>query len=140
MKLYYRLNSENGTPNKTITKFVTDPKNIEVYRGISNRYMTNKTYTENTTNIITFNGARTPGNKLLDIPNLYNETVIIISKPYQYNFIQASANYIDPGSSSRTELDSIIYNVSASSGIFSKYTKILIKFNNVNETRIVKLY
>lgn len=102
--------------------------------------MSTPDYSQNTTDIITFEGIRTPGDKSLNLPNLYNERVNIISKSYQENFIEGVANYIDPGLGFETEIESITYNVTTATGKFEGYTKITIYIDNTNKTRIVEIY
>lgn len=129
--LYYNITEY------TSTLFVTNPSNPGVYRGLSNRYMTNCNYTKYTKDIITIDGVRTPGNG--NIPNLYNETITIISEPYVKNYITASANYIDIGEGFETILPDMTYNVESAIGKFKGYKKLKIIFNNVNKTRIVEI-
>lgn len=140
--LYYKLQNPDGSTNATTTIFVCDPS-IEVYRGIENRYMTNSTYSTYNKNIITFLGYRTPGATVAGkyMPPLYNETININVEPYDKNFIQASANYIDTGSEFDTTAPFIKYTVSAASGIFEGYKTMIIEFYNKKpgKQRIVKI-
>jgi hypothetical protein len=140
--MYYKLQNSDGSTNATETKFVCDPLNGP-YRGIENRLMTNATYSSYNTNIMTFIGYRTPGATVVgqNIPPLYNETINILVAPYEQNFIQASANYIDSGEQFETTASFIKYTVSAASGIFEGYTTITIYFfnNRPGKQRIVKI-
>lgn len=141
MTLYYFLNQPpTYEPNDTQTNFVTDPLEGP-FRGISNRYMSNSTFTSYTTDIITYISSRTPGNMSLGIPDMYNEVLTINSQPYQDNYIQAAANYPDPGTGLETEVSNNTFNVTAASGIFSNYKKIFISYNNIDprKTRVMVL-
>jgi hypothetical protein len=136
MVLYYRLTGSpnNANDNASRTKFVTDPSQNTVYRGISNRYMTESDFISYNTNIITFVGSRTPENQNLPeeqrVPDIYNETVNISVEPYETNYIQASANYLDTGSGFETERQFVNYGVTTASGIFKGFTNIRINFYN----------
>lgn len=138
--LYYKTLNNEGTNNAAETKFICDPLEGP-YRGIENRYMTNESYTTNTNDILTFVGYRTPGVTIngTSIPPLYNETLTITSLPYEDNFIQATANYIDNGSSFASEVPFINYSVTGSSGIYAGYNnvKIVIYNNRPGRQRIV---
>ena len=101
--------------NASATTFVTNPSDPDIYRGIENRFMCNKSYSTNTSDIITFVGYRTPANEALGLPRLYKEVVSINSKPYQNNFIEAVANYVDNGNGFATELKFVNYTVTAAS-------------------------
>jgi hypothetical protein len=154
MTLYYRLSTEpvhDISSNSSNTNFVTDPS-INTYRGISNRYMTNSDFTTYNTNILTFIGYRTPSNELLipemRVPDMYNETISINIEPYQDNFIQATANYIDTGTGLATTNPFIDYKVSIATGIFNGFTNMRINFynngnppghTNLGKVRIVNL-
>lgn len=129
--LYYKTRNTSGQNNASETVFVCEPANGP-YRGIENRFMTNATYTTYTNDILTFIGYRTPGATVngQKIPALYNETVTINSFPYEDNFIQATANYIDEGTSFITEIPFINYAVSASSGIYAGYKQLRINIFN----------
>jgi hypothetical protein len=135
LKLYYRLSVSPTNPdvNTSSTVFVTDPE-INTYRGITNRFMVQNDFVTFNKNILTFIGYRTPKNgdlaPLLQVPDLYNETLNINIEPYLENFIQATANYIDEGSSFVTTVPFIDYTVSAASGIFEGYKNVRINFYN----------
>lgn len=141
MTLYYYINEPpEYTPNDTQTNFVTDPLEGP-FRGISNRYMSNSTFTSYTTDIISYISSRTPRNESLAIPDMYNEVLNINSLPYQDNYIQAAANYPDPGSGLETEVLNTNFSVTAASGIFSDYKNIYITYNNIDprKTRVMVL-
>jgi hypothetical protein len=130
MTLYYYLfEPPTYESNDTRTDFVTDPAEGP-YRGISNRYMSNSTYTTFNTDILTYISSRTPGNSALGIPDMYNEVLNINSEPYIDNYIQAACNYPDPGSGYETEVANNNFIVTAASGIFSGYKNIYITYNN----------
>jgi len=133
---YYRLSISptDSTDNDSQVNFVTDPSDPGTYRGISNRYMTESDYQTYNKNILTIVGYRTPSNTSLPesirVPSLYNETVSINVEPYGVNFIQATANYIDPGSGFETTLPFVDYKVSIATGIFANLTNFRIIFYN----------
>jgi hypothetical protein len=135
IKLYYRLDVSPTDPgvNTSSTTFPTDPV-ADTYRGITNRYMVEQNFVTYNTNILSFVGYRTPKNIDLDtylqVPDLYNETININVEPYINNYIQASANYVDSGSSFVTTVPFIDYTVSAASGIFNGCKNIRINFYN----------
>ena len=136
MTMYYRLSTEPGydaSGNASSTDFVTVPV-VNTYRGIENRYMTESDYQTYNSNIITFIGYRTPANPTLpsnmQVPDIYNETVSINMQPYNDNFIQATANYLDTGTGFATTVPFIDYKVSIASGIFSGFTNMRINFYN----------
>lgn len=133
--MYYRLSIEpdDERSNSSETNFLTDPV-INTYRGITNCYMTESNYETYNKNILTFIGYRTPANATLPpnirVPDLYNETVSINVEPYNDNFIQATANYIDEGTGFATTVPFIDYKVSMASGIFNGFTNIRVNFYN----------
>ena len=131
IRLYYKTRNTSDLNNASETIFVCDPEDGP-YRGIENRFMTNETYTTYTNDILTFIGYRTPGDTINGtiIPALYNETLTINSLPYEDNFIQASANYVDEGTSFITEVPFVNYTVTASSGIYAGYKNVKIIFFN----------
>lgn len=136
MTLYYRLSTEPGydaSTNASNTKFVTDPT-LDTYRGISNRYMTESDFQTYNTNILTFIGYRTPSNEELipemRVPDMYNETINVNIEPYDINFIQATANYIDNGSGLATTVPFVDYKVNIATGIFNGFTNMRINFYN----------
>lgn len=135
---YYRTVNLDGSPNSTTTTYVTNPSLPTVYRGIKNQFMCKEDYRSLTTDILTFEGHRTPGND--NIPSLYKETLTINSRPYVNNYICASATYIDPGNGFETTLSSMDYTVLGSSGIYKGFKTIRIYFNNKNHTRIVRIF
>jgi hypothetical protein len=96
--------------------------------------MTESDFISYNTNIITFVGSRTPENQNLPeeqrVPDIYNETVNISVEPYETNYIQASANYLDTGSGFETERQFVNYGVTTASGIFKGFTNIRINFYN----------
>lgn len=140
--LYYKTLNTDGGNNASETVFVCDPVDGP-YRGIENRFMTNATYTTYTNDILSFIGYRTPGVTIngVQIPALYNETLTINSLPYEDNFIQASANYVDEGTEFITEVPFVNYTISASSGIYAGYKNVkLIFFNDrPGRQRIVQI-
>lgn len=135
IRMYYRTNISPEDPkvNASESRFVTVPE-IDVYRGIQNRFMTKKDWTTYTKNIITFVSMRTPGTtfttdtQTLNIPNLYNETVSINVEPYDKNYIQGTANYVDNSTGFETTIPFVDYPVSSASGIFKGYKNIRIIF------------
>ena len=135
MVLYYRLTIDpnNETDNSSRTIFVTDPS-ANTYRGISNRYMVDSDYETYNTNILTVSGYRTPKNETLpleiQVPDIYNETFNISIPPYKTNYIQAVADYIDPGSGFETTIPYVNYTVTGASGVFSGFTNMRIDFYN----------
>jgi hypothetical protein len=136
LTLYYRLtiSPTNSNKNYSETKFVTDPFNPDTYRGIVNLYMCNSDFVTYNTNILSFNAIRTPSNANLPsqarVPDLYNETVSIGIEPYDTNFLQAAANYIDTGTSAPTTVPYVDYAVTGATGIFKGYTKMRINIYN----------
>lgn len=134
---YYRTQNLDGSVNATTTIYVTNPELPTVYRGVKNQFMCEKNYITPTTDILCFEGHRTPGNASLKIPALYKETLTINSKAYNFNYISASATYIDNGNGFETTKPFIDYTVLGSSGIYKGYKKIRIIFNNKNHTRIL---
>lgn len=129
--LYYKTRNPSGGNNAAETVFVCDPVDGP-YRGIENRFMTEQTYTTYTNDILTFIGYRTPGDTIngITIPALYNETLTITSQPYDQNFIQAAANYVDDGSTFITTVPFVNYTVLAASGIYAGYKNVKIIFFN----------
>lgn len=144
MTLYYRLSvaPDNSQDNASRTKFVTDPS-ANTYRGISNRYMTESDYTTYNTNILSFIGYRTPKNTSLSspvqVPDIYNETLNISIQPYEKNFIQAVADYLDTGTTFETTIPYVDYKVTTASGVFSGFTNVRVEFfNGANITEAVR--
>lgn len=141
MTLYYYINEPpTYQVNDTQTNFVTDP--VEgPFRGISNRYMSNSTFTSYTTDIISYISSRTPGNLELGMPDMYNEVLNINSEPYQDNYIQAAANYPDPGTGIETQVPTANFAVTTATGIFSNYKNITITYDNIDprKTRVMVL-
>lgn len=140
--LYYKTRNALNENNASETIFVCEPSDGP-YRGIENRFMTNERYTTYTNDILTFIGYRTPGTTIngITIPSLYNETVSINSIPYDNNFIQGAANYIDEGTSFASEVPFINYSVTGASGIYEGYKNITIYIFNdkPGRQRIVKI-
>lgn len=137
MLLYYRLDISpiNENDNSSRTTFDTTPSEPTIYRGISNRFMTESNFLDYNTNIITFVGSRTPKNTdlpavNLQVPDIYNETISISIAPYDSNFIQATANYLDPGSGFETQRQFVDYGVTTASGVFKGFTNLRITFYN----------
>jgi hypothetical protein len=122
--MYYRLSIEpdDERSNSSETNFLTDPV-INTYRGITNFYMTESDYETYNKNILTITGYRTPANATVPsnirLPDMYNETICINVEPYNDNFIQTTANYIDTGTGFETMVPFIDYKVSLASGIFT---------------------
>lgn len=133
--LYYRLtiSPDNEGDNSSRTNFVTDPT-ADTYRGISNRYMVDSNYITYNNNLLTVSGYRTPRNTSLplelQVPDIYNETFNISILPYETNYIQAVADYLDPGTSFETTIPYVNYKVTAASGVFSGFTNMRIDFYN----------
>lgn len=137
IKLYYRISQSptNSGNNASETVFVTDPSAPGIYRGVSNTYMTDSNYVNYNTNIISFVGSRTPKNPALantpmQVPDMYNEFININVAPYDSNYIQACANYVDEGSGFETTVPFVNYKVTAASGIFEGCTNLKIEFFN----------
>lgn len=153
IKMYYRLDMSptDKENNASSTRFVCVPE-IDTYRGIENRYMTYEDFVTYNSDLITFIGYRTPSKLLsngLTIPALYNETININVYPYDENYISASANYIDDGSSFQTSGDEVIYSVNCAMGMFKGFKYLKIKFyndgnppgkTNLGPVRIVTIY
>jgi hypothetical protein len=135
IKLYYRVDTSPTDPGviTSSTVFVTDPV-VGPYRGITNRFMTQNDFVTFNKNMLTFIGYRTPRNPALapnlQVPDLYNETLSINIEPYLENFIQATANYVDEGTSFVTTIPFIDFTVSAASGIFKGYKNVRINIYN----------
>jgi hypothetical protein len=133
--LYYRLSisPENSDPNYSETNFVTDPAG-GAFRGIINLFMTESDWLTYNNTILTFQSLRTPTNTSLpaecQVPSIYNETLDITVPPYDKNYLQATANYIDNSSGVATTTPFVEYGITMSGGIFSGYTKIRINFYN----------
>lgn len=130
--LYYSLNQSTApyNPCSSETIFVTDPEDIETFRGITNRYMRDSTYNNFTTDILTYISIRTKA-KQPDFPKpMYNETFTITSQPYNMNFVQAVANYIDEGSGEATEIPFTNFTITGASGKFVGYKNIKVTYNN----------
>ena len=143
--LYYRLtvSPTDASDNATRTNFDTTPI-INTYRGISNRYMTESDYTTYNKNILTFVGYRTPANNTIpypatSVPPIYNETININIEPYDSNYIQATANYLDLGSGFATTISFVDYKVTTASGVFRGFTNVRVEFfNGTNITESVR--
>jgi len=135
IELYYRFSISPSDPtiNASLTDFVTDPV-IGTYRGIANLYMTESDYVTYNQNILSVVAYRTPKNTSLpanlQVPDIYNETYNINIPPYDQNYIQAVANYLDPGSSAQTEISSLNLGVTAAGGIFKGFTNMRIDYYN----------
>jgi len=137
LTLYYQLKDKNThESNGSAITFATNPS--DAYSGVENRYMCNKNYSTNNSDIITFVGYRTPANEAVGFPQLYKEIVSINSKPYQNNFIEAVANYVDNGNGFATAINFVNYTVTAASGKFKGFTNIRINYNS-NGTRVVDI-
>jgi hypothetical protein len=128
MTLYYRLtvSNTNSSPNRSVTNFVTDPV-IDTYRGIGNRYMVDSDFLTYNQNIITFVSMRTPANPPVFDKNMYNETVCI---NVGSSFIQAVANYVDNNNTFETLIPYVEYAITAKTGIFTDFNKLVINFYN----------
>lgn len=134
LTLYYCIFNIDGLFNGTETIFVTDPADIETYRGISNRYMTNSNYEPNT-DIITYVGSRTK-RKEPDFPkDMYNEVLTITSEPYSDNIVQAVCNYEDPGSGLETQVNFTNFTITGASGKFAGYKNIRITYDNLDSRK-----
>ncbi len=129
--LYYCLNTSEGVYNAADTVFKTDPEDIETFRGISNRYMTDENYNPNT-DIITYVSSRTKA-KIPDFPKaMYNEVLTITSLPYSDNIVQAVCNYEDAGSGFETQVNFNNFTITGASGKFIGYNNIRITYDNDN--------
>jgi len=134
MILYYRLSikPDDDRSNSSKTEFLT--RIISTYRGLTNCYMTESDFQTYNKNILTITGYRTPANATVPsnirVPDMYNETICINVEPYNDNFIQATANYIDTGTGFETMVPFIDYKVSIASGIFNGFTNMRINFYN----------
>ncbi len=138
LTLYYYLYEQPGDIlNSTETLFVTEPSNPGVYRGITNRFMSNSTYDSYTSDIISYISSRTPGSDTAGVFDLdmYNEVLTINSPPYQDNYIQATCNYEDTSGEYATTVSENNFIVTASSGKFKGYNIINIKYDNVDTRR-----
>lgn len=115
--------------------------------------MVNNDFITYNNNIISFIGYRTPKNrnlpKSIQVPDLYNETAYISVFPYEENFIEASANYIDEGSGFETEVPFVNYSVCCAKGIFEGCKTLRINFynngdppgfSNLGPVRIVEIF
>lgn len=141
LTLYYFLYEPGDTLNASETFFVTNPTDPGIYRGITNRFMSNSTYTNYTTDIITYISSRTPKSDTPGVFDLdmYNETLTINSQPYQDNYIQAICNYEDNSSGYATTVPFNNFIVTAASGKFTGYKNIKITYTNTgNFTRILE--
>jgi hypothetical protein len=140
--LYYRLTTDDGSPNHVEVEFTpfvksTNMDQSELYSGISTRYMSEPGFSQASNDLIMFEGYRTGS---LVIPNfatnppLYNETVTIKAMDPNTNtingFIQANAMYEDSGSSIVTEIPNVNFNVSICNGIFSGAKIVEITYDN----------
>jgi hypothetical protein len=136
LTLYYRLTISPTDNNKNYseTVFAVDPPEPDIYRGIVNKYMCESDFVTYNKNIMTFNAIRTPSNESLPetirLPALYNETISISVVPYDCNFLQAAANYLDPGSGAATTIPYVDYSVTGARGIFSEFTRVRINIYN----------
>lgn len=143
LTLYYFLYEQPGNVlNATETLFVTNPSNTGVYRGITNRFMSNSTYDSYTNDIISYISIRTPGSTNPGIfeKDMYNEILTINSLPYQDNYIQATCNYQDTSDDYATTVSENNFLVTAASGKFKNYSNIKITYDNTNprKTRILE--
>ena len=145
--LYYRRTIK-GTD--TINSVNVDYINVNkgeayAYAGISNSYMMDANGDEDKNQIVSFVGYRTPASSSLDFPPLFNETInirtIIDNKasPPLYNCISAVALYNDSGDTEITTIPLVVYDVTTASGIFKGYNYLSIFFNNIENTRVVKI-
>lgn len=132
LTLYYCIYKPDGvTLNGTETIFETNPEDLETYRGISNRYMSDVNSNLNT-DILTYVGSRTKA-KNPDFPkSMYNEVLTITSEPYSDNIVHAACNYEDTGSSLETLVPFNNFVILGASGKFAGYTNIKITYNNNN--------
>lgn len=142
LTLYYYLLEPSGNNfvfNSSETLFVTTPVQ-GTYRGITNFFMSNSTYTAYTTNLISYISIRTPASTVPGAFNLdmYNEVLTINSIPYQDNFIQATCDYEDTSTGYETTVPENNFIVTAASGIFKNYKIINIKYNN-NDPRKTRI-
>jgi hypothetical protein len=130
LELYYNIIVENGViVNQVILDFIPYIPSQSTYSGLTNQKMINKDGTQNN-NILNFIGYRTPANKNLNVPALYDEIVSILMEDGSY--VSAQKLYIDDGSSFVTTTPYTIYDITTSSGIFKNYKFIKIIFDNTN--------
>jgi hypothetical protein len=139
MTLYYRRTIPGTTDNNGINVvYATNPEYGPISQ-ISNRYMCESDFVTPTNDIINFTSKRCPGNVSLTIPDMFLETVTIISNPYQTinatNMISAVANYTDSGYGSVTSVNFVNYSVTVARGKFSGYTNVKIIFDNGPEKK-----
>lgn len=132
LELYYTL-EENGKDNAdtiNLSQLSTDKVS---YYGIQYRYMSDSNYLRNK-DIVGFLGFRSDGDKNLNLPSLYNETIEIKMESGAY--LKASTIYTDSGKGFQTEgVEYIDYAISGKTGIFNKYYITRIYFDNVNKRR-----
>jgi len=135
-QLYYRvdISPQNDLRNDSYVDYVINPDVLGNYSGVSNCFMTQSDYVTYNTNIINFISNRVVQNTTLpqniQVPDLYNEVVNISILPYENNYIQAAANYVDLGSGIITTIPFVDYSVTTASGIFEGYKTIRILFYN----------
>ena len=138
---YYLFDQPDNILNATEVLFVTNPVS-DVYRGITNRFMSNSTYNSYTSDIISYISCRTPKSNVSGAfdKNMYNEFLTINSLPYQNNFIQAVANYEDNSEIYETTVSENNFIVTASSGKYENYKNIKIIYDNTDtrKTRILQ--
>jgi len=152
--LYYRtkFNDMNKTKTANNFKFLYNigdnlNKKNNYYAGCSYRYMMNENGIQNN-NIISFSANETRPTTYQFIPyidDVYNEYVMIRlnynkTDSLNYDFIHAQSVYNNFGTgTSITTIPVVTYYVTTSSGKFEGYKRITIYFDNINNTRIVKI-
>jgi hypothetical protein len=152
--LYYRTNYDDPNKNPTYQSFkflynITDnlSKKNNYYAGCAYIYMMDSNGIQNN-DIISFSASETRPTTYQDIPyidDIYNENVMIRlnynqTESLNYDFIHAQSVYNNFGiGSSMTTISVVTYYVTTSSGKFDGYKRITIYFDNINNTRIVKI-
>ena len=130
LQLYYELiYVDNKIINQQVLDFIPYIQEESDFSGLTNQYMTDSFGNPNK-NIINFIGYRTPENKTLNLPALYNETISILMEDTSY--ISAQKIYIDSGTSFASTLPYMLYDVTTCSGLFENYKFIKIIFDNTN--------
>jgi hypothetical protein len=144
MILYYRITTPGSdNSNRSGITVTTSANGNPFQNNISNRFMCKSDFITPTTDIINFLGYRIPKNDDVGLPSTYLETLTIISKPYQRenvaNMINATANYIDNGTTTLTVTPYVNYTVTGASGKFAGYKNIKIIYDKGGINRTVIL-
>jgi len=137
--LYYQIYNDTENFNEyfgSSISFIPYIGGDNPYSGTAIRKMSNKTFTEYTTDVMQFVGYRLPSNNFIEA--YYNETFNIVS--IDGSFISATSLYKDHGVLNISTIPSARYDVQSASGTFKGIEYVEIFFNNENYTRVVKLY